>query len=143
MEAAPFPCHPALPRRVVGAQLTCLRQVKAGMNKGKRCLQSRPRGPGTKNQPSPEGLGPEPGGRAPEVRHHTLRLFIRSVPGFSYLTALTRATYVVLPKENHIQLTEAATLDRKSGGSRPVPACRGGICSSADPSWKCFSTELA
>jgi hypothetical protein len=25
-------------------------------------------------------------------------------------------------------------------GSRPVPACRGGICSSADPSWKCFST---
>jgi hypothetical protein len=23
--------------------------------------------------------------------------------------------------------------------SRPVPACRGGICSSADLSWKCFS----
>jgi hypothetical protein len=33
----------------------------------------------------------------------------------SYLTALTSATYVVLPKENHMQLTEAATLDRKSG----------------------------
>src|SRR5580692_11310338 len=33
----------------------------------------------------------------------------------SYFTALTRATYVVLPKENHMQLTEAATLDRKSG----------------------------
>ncbi len=40
----------------------------------------------------------------------------------SYLTALTGATYVVLPKENHMQFTEAATLDRKSGeaeGSRP------------------------
>jgi hypothetical protein len=32
---------------------------------------------GTKNQPSPEGLY-KPGGRAPEVRHHTLRLFIRT-----------------------------------------------------------------
>src|SRR5271168_926671 len=33
----------------------------------------------------------------------------------SYFTALTGATYMVLPKENHMQLTEAATLDRKSG----------------------------
>jgi hypothetical protein len=33
----------------------------------------------------------------------------------SYFTALTSPTYVVLPKENHMQLTEAATLDRKSG----------------------------
>jgi hypothetical protein len=33
----------------------------------------------------------------------------------SYITALNSATYVVLPKENHMQLTEAATLDRKSG----------------------------
>ena len=33
----------------------------------------------------------------------------------SYFTALSNATYVVLPKENHMQLTEAATLDRKSG----------------------------
>jgi hypothetical protein len=33
----------------------------------------------------------------------------------SYFTALTNATYVVLPKENHMQLTEAATLERKSG----------------------------
>jgi hypothetical protein len=33
----------------------------------------------------------------------------------SYFTALTRVTYVVLPKENHMQLTEVATLDRKSG----------------------------
>src|SRR5450631_81252 len=35
----------------------------------------------------------------------------------SYLTALTGATYVVLPKENHIQLAEATSLDRKSGGA--------------------------
>jgi hypothetical protein len=33
----------------------------------------------------------------------------------SYFTALTIVTYVVLPKENHMQSTEAATLDRKSG----------------------------
>jgi hypothetical protein len=33
----------------------------------------------------------------------------------SYLTGLNSATYVVLPKENHMQSTEAATLDRKSG----------------------------
>ena len=45
----------------------------------------------------------------------------------SYFTGLTSATFVVLPKENHMQLTEATTLDRKSGeaeGSavlRPLP----------------------
>jgi hypothetical protein len=33
----------------------------------------------------------------------------------SYITALTSATYVVLRKENHMLLTEAASLDRKSG----------------------------
>ena len=33
----------------------------------------------------------------------------------SYFAALTGATYVVLLKENHMQLLEAATLDRKSG----------------------------
>src|SRR5579859_6053159 len=33
----------------------------------------------------------------------------------SYLTTLTGAAYVVLLKENHMQLFEAATLDRKSG----------------------------
>ena len=38
-----------------------------------------------------------------------------SVPLFSYFTALAIVTYAVLPKENHMQLTEAATLDRKSG----------------------------
>ena len=36
----------------------------------------------------------------------------------SYLTALTGAAYVVLLKENHMQLFEAATLDRKSGEAR-------------------------
>jgi hypothetical protein len=33
----------------------------------------------------------------------------------SYLAALTATSYVVLLKENHMQLTEAAALDRKSG----------------------------
>jgi hypothetical protein len=35
--------------------------------------------------------------------------------GISYLTALTSATRVVLFNENHMQLTEATTFDRKSG----------------------------
>jgi hypothetical protein len=39
---------------------------------------------------------------------------------------------VVLPKENHMQLTEATTLDRKIRGSR-------GTFGSTDLSWKCFS----
>jgi hypothetical protein len=33
----------------------------------------------------------------------------------SYFTALTSAAYVVLLKENHMRLFEAAILDRKSG----------------------------
>jgi hypothetical protein len=44
-----------------------------------------------------------------------LSFVIPSEAGISYFTALTSATYVVLPKENHMHLTEAATLDRKSG----------------------------
>ena len=39
------------------------------------------------------------------------------VTRISYLTALTGAPYVVLPKENHKQLAEATSLDRKSGGA--------------------------
>jgi hypothetical protein len=54
----------------------------------------------------------------------------------SYSPRSPATTYVVLPKENHMQLTEAATLDRKIRGSPPVPACRRGICSSADLYWK-------
>jgi hypothetical protein len=40
---------------------------------------------------------------------------IPSVPGFPTSPLSPETTYVVLPKENHMQLTEAATLDRKSG----------------------------
>ena len=36
------------------------------------------------------------------------------------LNMLGTPTYVVLPKENHMQLTEAATLDRKSGGAERI-----------------------
>ena len=63
IESRPPLCHPACPARpgvpwgVPWEQLTCLWQVKDGMNMGKRCLQSRPRGPSAKRQPSPEGLG--------------------------------------------------------------------------------------
>ncbi len=38
-----------------------------------------------------------------------------SVPGFPTSPLSPATTYVVLPKETHMQLTEAATLDRKSG----------------------------
>src|SRR5450631_1890304 len=46
-----------------------------------------------------------------------LLFVIRSVPGFPTSPLSPTATYVVLPKENHMKLTEAATLDRKSGGA--------------------------
>src|SRR6266700_6665454 len=46
---------------------------------------------------------------------------IPSVPGFPTSQLPPATTHVVLSKENHTQLTEAATLDRKSGGARPVP----------------------
>jgi hypothetical protein len=39
----------------------------------------------------------------------------RSVPGFPTSPLSLATTFVVLSKENHMQLTEAATLDRKSG----------------------------
>ena len=44
-----------------------------------------------------------------------LSFVIPSVPGFPTSPLLPATTYVVLPNENHMQLTEAATLDRKSG----------------------------
>jgi hypothetical protein len=54
----------------------------------------------------------------------------------SYFTALSSATYVVLPKENHMQLTEAATLDRKSGeaeGSAVPRTFRGNVFQQSAP----------
>ena len=44
-----------------------------------------------------------------------LSFVIPSVPLFPTSPLSPAATYVVLPKENHMLLTEAATLDRKSG----------------------------
>jgi hypothetical protein len=43
------------------------------------------------------------------------KIVIPSVPGFPASPLLLATTYVVLPKENHMQSTEAAPLDRKSG----------------------------
>ena len=76
MEASPPLCHPACPG-VPWEQLTCLRQVKDGMNMGKRCLQSRPGGPSAKRQPSPEGLGPQR--QAVERRRCGTTLFVCSL----------------------------------------------------------------
>jgi hypothetical protein len=44
-----------------------------------------------------------------------LSFVIPSVPGFPTSPLSLATTYVVLPKENHMHSTEAATLDRKSG----------------------------
>jgi hypothetical protein len=49
-----------------------------------------------------------------------LSLVIPSVPGFPTSPPSPATTYVVLPKENHMLLTEAATLDRKSGEPRDL-----------------------
>jgi hypothetical protein len=43
------------------------------------------------------------------------KIVIPSVPGFPAPPLSLATTYVVLPKENHMQSTEAAPLDRKSG----------------------------
>jgi hypothetical protein len=49
--------------------------------------------------------------------HRPFLFVIPSVPGFPTSPLSPATTYVVLLKENHMQLTEAATLDRKSGGA--------------------------
>jgi hypothetical protein len=50
-------------------------------------------------------------------------LFIRSVPEFPTSPLLTGATYVVLPKENHMQLAEATSLNRKSREAERLQFC--------------------
>jgi hypothetical protein len=47
----------------------------------------------------------------------------------SYITALTAATHVVLPKENHTQPDRSRNSEQEIRGSR-------GICGSAGLSWK-------
>jgi hypothetical protein len=88
-------------------------------------IDARPGGPTAKRQPSPEGLGNRSRRGSERRRRGTQPIVrspcvIRSVPGFFYFTALTSATFVVLPKENHMQLTEDTTLDRKSGEAEVV-----------------------
>ena len=57
--------------------MTCLGQVKDGMNLGKRVATQAQRA-GTKISPARKDSVHKAGIRAPEVRHHTLRLFIKS-----------------------------------------------------------------
>jgi hypothetical protein len=54
-------------------------------------------------------------GNGPFPFNNPLLFVIPERTRISYFAALTGATYVVLLKENHMQLFEAATLDRKSG----------------------------
>jgi hypothetical protein len=53
----------------------------------------------------------------PSLYNHPPLFVIPSVPGFPTSPLSPETTYVVLPKENHMHSTEAATLDRKSGGA--------------------------
>jgi hypothetical protein len=54
-------------------------------------------------------------GNGPFPLNNPLLFVIPSVPGFPASLLSPATTDVVLSKENHTQLTEAATLDRKSG----------------------------
>jgi hypothetical protein len=49
--------------------------------------------------------------------HRPFLFVIPSEAGFPTSPLSPATTYVVLLKENHMQLTEAASLDRKSGGA--------------------------
>jgi hypothetical protein len=63
-------------------------------------------------------------------RTATLPFVIPSAPGFPTSLISPATTYVVLLKENHMQPTEAATLDRKSGeaeGSAVPRTFRGSV----------------
>ena len=51
----------------------------------------------------------------PSPCNDPLLVVIPSLPGFAASLLSPATTDVVLSKENHTQLTEAATLDRKSG----------------------------
>jgi hypothetical protein len=116
-------------------------------------MDARPGGPATKREPSPEGLGlnPEDDPPAPACRGSAVGAALNLGPlatvslgansGFPTTLHSSTATCAAFFKKSRMSFTETAKPDRKSGGSRPVPACRGGTCSSADLSWKCFSTE--
>ena len=79
-------------------------------------LSSRPGFPATMHQPMSLRVSLK---ETHEVcqRHEAPQEIRGSVPGFPTSPLSPATTYVVLPKENHMQLTEAATLDRKSGGA--------------------------
>ncbi len=73
-------------------------------------------------------------------------LFIRSEPGFPTSPLSPATTYVVLLKENHMQLTEAAALDRKSGEADLSRRAVEGSAVFADLCWKrgiLYSTKLS
>jgi hypothetical protein len=57
-------------------------------------------------------------------------VFRRSVPGFPASLLSLTTTDVVLSKENHMQLIEVTTLDRKSGGAErsAVSISRPSLC---------------
>jgi len=56
-------------------------------------------------------------GNGPSPFNNPLLFVIPSVPGFPASLLSPTTTDVVLSKENHTQLSEVTTLDRKSGGA--------------------------
>ena len=105
-------CHPEEP--------TCLRQVERGMNMGKRCLPSRPRGPAPKISPARKAWVHR---QAVERRRCGTTLLVCSLgakptcPGAPWRDL--QFPYRVATKPNHKQ-------NCYPGRSGPVPASRGG-----------------
>ena len=103
----------------------------------KHCNRLSPPSIGSRNQNGEKcGLGRQSsaGGAAP---HSSFVHWART--RISYFTALTSTTYVVLSKVNHMQLTEAAILDRKSGvaeGSAVLRTLPGDVFDRSAAQWR-------
>jgi hypothetical protein len=79
------------------------------MNTGKRCLQSRPRGPALKISPARKGWVHRQAVARRKVRHHTLCLFIRSEAEGSAVPR-TSLGYA----EHHVQTELSSRLSRRA-----------------------------
>jgi hypothetical protein len=63
----------------------------------------------------------------------TLRFVIPSEAEFPTSPLSLATTYVVLPKENHIQLTKASTFDREAEGSAVPQTTHGNVFQHTHP----------
>ena len=106
LEASPSPLSSRLPRGVVGEPVTSFR-TKTGVAEGAGGCRRKGVPAALNNRLLPRQKSSPLGQPSPFCHPERTRI--------SYFTTLTGATYVGLLKENHMELFEAATLDRKSG----------------------------